>query len=509
MVTQHRTFCKEEDAAMMGVKENQRDLFSYHVDLDKRVRQDHPLRKIQTTIDFNFVRQEVADRYGYNGNVSVDPAVILKMMFLLFYDDVVSERELMKIIPERLDYLWFLGYGLDEEVPDHSVLSKARKRWGVEVFEGLFVRVVGQCVRAGLVEGKKIHVDASLIDANASKDSVFKGSPELIMALKTLYQVQEKKLESTTPDSYQAVNERMMSTTDPDTACVRKGGGDSARPRYHHHRVVDNAQGVITAMETTSGSVAENLKLMDLVSQHEGNTGEKAETVVADRKYGTAENYVACQQKGLTTHMADVASHLVHVSREGIFPEREFRYDEKTNTYICPAGQVMRPRRLHPRRRTWEYLAGKQVCLACVLRCQCSRASYGRTVHRHEYQALLDRAREQAHSREGRRDRLRRQHLMEQSFADATNNHGFKRSRWRRLWRQKIQDYMIAAIQNIRILISHIEGRKNAAVAVVLRAIRNSYAIHLKETATCFRTIRRFFVPRFLAAWPPTHSVTT
>jgi len=70
----------------------------------------------------------------------------------------------MRIIPERLDYLWFLGYGLDDTVPNHSVLSKARKRWGQEVFVALFSRVVAQCVRAGLVEDTKIHADSSLVD---------------------------------------------------------------------------------------------------------------------------------------------------------------------------------------------------------------------------------------------------------------------------------------------------------------------------------------------------------
>jgi transposase len=96
----------------------------------------------------------------------------MKIMLLLFLDNVRSERELMRIIPERLDYMWFLGYGLDDTVPNHTVLSKARKRWGQEVFFALFSRVVAQCVRAGLVEGTKIHADSSrLVDANASLNS--------------------------------------------------------------------------------------------------------------------------------------------------------------------------------------------------------------------------------------------------------------------------------------------------------------------------------------------------
>lgn len=99
---------------MMGRHEPQKDLFSYHIDLDKRVRPENPLRRIAEKIDFTFVREEVAKFYGKKGNESVDPVIILKMIFLLFYDDVASERELMKIIAERLDYLWFLGYRLDD-----------------------------------------------------------------------------------------------------------------------------------------------------------------------------------------------------------------------------------------------------------------------------------------------------------------------------------------------------------------------------------------------------------
>jgi hypothetical protein len=284
---------------------------------------------------------------------------------------------------------------------------------------------------------------------------VLKGPPELIAALKSAYRAQEKKLEDTsTSPYYQAINDQLISATDPDAAMVRKSG-ESARPRYHHHRVVDDAQGVITAVETTPGTIAENKKLLDLVAQHQQHTHTEGQTVVADHKYGSAENYIACQQRGLTTHMGDVLGKQNHAQKQtGIFPESAFTYRPEDNTYVCPAGQVMQARRLHWFKRTWEYRLPKQVCANCALRSQCTRAQvYGRTLQRHEHQELLDRARVQAHSAEARRDRLRRQAIMEQSFADAANNHGFKRSRWRRLWRQEIQDYLIAGIQNIRILL--------------------------------------------------------
>jgi transposase len=176
---------------MMGSRDPQKQLWSYHVNLDKRVRSDHPLRKLNEVLKLGFVREEVANFYGIKGNVSEDPAVMMKMMLLLFLDNVRSERELMRIIPERLDYMWFLGYGLDDAIPNHSILSKARKRWGQNVFVSLFSRVVAQCVSAGLVDGSKIHVDSSLVDANASLNSV----RELDAA--TLDQIQQACLEQT------------------------------------------------------------------------------------------------------------------------------------------------------------------------------------------------------------------------------------------------------------------------------------------------------------------------
>jgi transposase len=466
---------------MMGEQKREPELFNYAVNLEKRVRANHPLRKVKAAIDFGFVREEVAHCYGKNGNESVAPEVILKMMFLLFFDDIKSERELMEVIGERLDYLWFLDYGLDEKIPDHSVLSKARARWGQEVFESLFVRTVAQCVQAGLIGGSKIHVDASLVEADASRDSVIKGPPELIAALKRAYAATESKLEETgTPATYEAVNDRMMSGTDPDAALVRQGSGQS-RPRYHHHRAIDDAKGVITAIETTPGSIAENKKLMDLIDQHESNIQCQVQTAVADHKYGTSENYVACQARGITTHMGDITSKARHEREQGLFADEAFIYDPVRDTYRCPAGQILKPRRFNPVRRTMEYKAPCAVCAACLLRAQCTRAKLGRTVQRHEKQAALDIARAQAHSRAARRDRRRRQHLMEGSFADAANNHHFKRARWRRLWRQQIQDYLIAAIQNVRILLAH-QNPKHIAAAAIKLAQRD---LKLQPLFTC------------------------
>jgi transposase len=137
-------------------KKVQKKLFYTNLDLDQRIRKDHILRKVNKYVDFDFIYNEVKDKYGINGNVSVPPPVVLKMMVLLIFYNVRSERELISTIPERLDWLWFLGYDLDDEIPNHSVLSKARARFGLDAFKAFFERIVWQCVEAGLVEGSKL-----------------------------------------------------------------------------------------------------------------------------------------------------------------------------------------------------------------------------------------------------------------------------------------------------------------------------------------------------------------
>ena len=171
-------------------------LFHYGVNLERRVRSNNPLRQIKERVDFSFVRGAVAGFYGKDGHESVDPIVIMKLMLLMFLDDVSGERELMRIVAERLDYMWFVEMDLDDEIPDHSVLSKARKRWGAEVFQDLFVKVVRRCVEAGLVTGDKIHMDGSVVNANASMESIRSGCPELIEQLRAVYRREEAKLET-------------------------------------------------------------------------------------------------------------------------------------------------------------------------------------------------------------------------------------------------------------------------------------------------------------------------
>ncbi len=438
---------------MMGRQyDYQHKFFVTGFNLDKRVRKDHILRKILEKIDFDFIYKEVEDTYGANGNVSVPPPVIVKMMLLLFLYDVISEREMIRTIPERLDWLWFLGYDLEDEIPDHSVLSKARARWGVATFKEFFDRILWQCVEAGLVDGNKPFLDTSFIKADASNNSVV-DTQRLKKYLNKSYKRLEERLDDLKSSKSTPTNKRFISTTDPDASVSRYSGG-KPKLRYKTHRATDPKHEVITATKVTAGSVDDGKPLPEMIEQHEKNTQKEIDTVVADTKYGTVNNFLHCHDLGINTHIPSIEeSHRGTGRRKGIFSKEAFTYNPDTDTFNCPAGKVLKKQKFNKKRKHYEYIASSKDCAQCRIREKCTRSKTARTLKRHARQDELDVIIKKSKSKKSKRDIKTRQHLSERSFARSTR-YGFKQARWRGLWRMEIQDYLIAAIQNIKVLIN-------------------------------------------------------
>lgn len=452
---------------MMGLEEpTQNKLFYTDFHLESRVRQNHPLRKIANIIDFNFACEAVADCYGKNGNVSIPPTIILKLMFLLVFYNVRSERELMSTLPERLDWLWFLGYDLDSSIPDHSVLSKARARWGSEIFQLFFERIVFQCVEAGLVDGNKIFMDASFIDANASKNSVIDKH-----SLKTQLNKRYKELESRLDEiqekekdrPHRTMNNRYVSTTDPEAGLFGKRESNLC---YKTHRVVEERSEIITAVEITAGDVDEGQRLESLWNAHKKNTEIEAQIVIADSKYGTISNYLFCADKNIQAHIPDLktksAKKKEKKAKHKIFPDTLFKYDAVTDTYICPGNKRLKIKSYHALRASVDYAAAKKDCASCDLRSQCTRNKDGRTIKRHLQQNTINEMRDKSQTFRAKQDIRKRQHLMERSFAKATR-YGFDRARWRGLTRVSIQEFLTCCVQNIQALIKQKSPLKQAA----------------------------------------------
>jgi transposase len=404
----------EEHSMMGSVKRRASKLFYTGLNLEDRVPADHLLRRIASAVSFVSVRERVASCYGYNGQVSIDPVVIVKLMLLAFLENVRSERELMRQLPLRLDWLWFCEMDLDEAAPDHSVLSKARRRWGLEVFEGIFADVLRRCVAAGLVEGQSVYADSTVLKANASVESRVArrlweqmesglepqagpgdvddnssssdhghdaSPPSLPIApqpavIRTPPPKEDTQASQLPPPPVGPFNARTVSTTDPDAATTRRRGR-GVTLGYRDHRLVDDRCGIVLATIATPADYDDAALLVPLLDACQDQTGMKPRRAAADSAYGTADNIAELRRRHIKPFL---------------------------------------------KRRRGRNAAGSWID---AMPPECSPAAslhwLGRRLHR-----------------------------AEGSFADAHTRHDHRRCRWRRRWCVQIQCYLVGTVQNLR-----------------------------------------------------------
>lgn len=457
---------------MQGCKHFEPRLF-YEVSLNQFVPPDHLVRRLDEVLDLSWVRSATAQFYSHTGKPSVDPEVIAKLMLLGYLYNIPSERQLMQEVQVNLAYRWYLGYDLDETIPDHSVLSKARRRWGVEFFHLMLDKAVENCRNGGLVKGENGLMDSSIVEANASLDSLttLRYRPaeywEQLEKMAGAEEPSEQPNEPSEPSmgkkrprSKRACDEK-YSTTDPDASLYRRRG-KKTKLAYKMHFVVDDGEGVVTGVATSAASVDDTAMVGELIEQHERRCGVP-KRVVADHLYGSQDCLEYLQQRQIET----VINQRKGGNKHGGLDKSAFRYDAEKDVYHCPGGQTLRRRRTHKKDRKASYSCEPELCQACPLRAQCVSAKSpgaARQVTRFDT-PYAEKAQAVCQSRLGKRLLKKRQTCMEGTFGEGKNWHGLQRARWRGLMKMQIQALLTATVLNVKKLLKVASRRKRPAVA--------------------------------------------
>ncbi len=280
------------------------------ISLESAVPQNHFYRHLEHTLDLSFVRDLVADCYASGGRPSIDPIVFFKLHLVMFFEGLRSERKLIEIASLNLAHRWYLGYNLDEPLPDHSSLSKIRARLGLPVFRRFFETIVEQCVHAGLVWGKELIFDATKVRANASMESL---KPVLHLVVDdhlaaltesdtpedaTRWELLEEcRLDPDRPPAsyYERKSDQRVSTTDPDAALM-KPRGERASLGYHDHCVVDGGKArIILHALVTPADIMENQPMLDQLRRVMFRWQMRPKRIIADTTYATMNNIRALE----------------------------------------------------------------------------------------------------------------------------------------------------------------------------------------------------------------------
>jgi transposase len=464
------------------------------VSLEDLVPQDNFYRHLEAKLDLGFVRDWARECYADRGRPSIDPVVFFKLQLVLFFEDARSERKLIETASLNLAHRWYLGYALDEPLPDHSSLTRIRQRLGIGLFERFFERVVDLCQEAGLVWGKELFFDATKVRANADLDSLVPrfyheakahvadlfadDTPEAAAAGEPAATVddvpggivrlprepaaegsrvvadppwkllEERRLDPQRPPSgsYRRIADFRVSPTDPDATPMQTKNGTALG--YHDHYVVDGGKHrVILAALVTPADVMENVPMPDLLWRVCFRRKLRPRQVTGDTTYGTIENIVAVEDGGIRAYvpLPDWGSR-----RPAIFGPDDFAYDADADAYRCPEGHLLRRDTAKYEKQVVVYRGERATCNACPVKAACTASDQGRIVHRSFYADYLEKVRAY-HATEPYAKAMRKRKVwVEPLFAEAKDWHGLRRFRLRGLTDVNIEGLLIAAGQNLK-----------------------------------------------------------
>jgi transposase len=317
---------------MRGRDERSGALFSY-VDLESRVRKDHPLRVIREIADaaLTDLSKDFDALYTDFGRPSIAPEKLLRATLLQAFYGVRSERLLMERMEFDLLFRWFVGLGIDDPAWDHSVFSKNRERLLEGDIAAKFLKaILAQPKVKRLLSSDHFSVDGTLIEAWASLKSFRKkdgGDNDQDGAGRNAERSFHKEKRS---------NQTHESTTDPDAKLYKKGGGQPAKLCYMGHALMENRHGLaVRGLASQANGTAERGEALALV-EHLCPQRRRRITLGADKAYDVEAFVEALRQRRITPHIA-VDGHLSKTGkpRKTAIDKRTLRHPGYAVSQIC------------------------------------------------------------------------------------------------------------------------------------------------------------------------------
>jgi len=430
---------------------------------------DHILKRVDRVLDLSWLHEAVSGCYCQDkGRPSIDPESALRLMLAGFFEGIVQDRKLMRRAQTDLAFRWFAGYRLDERLPDRSSLTRIRQRWGDALFHAIFERTVAQCREAGLVNTDTVHIDASLIRADVSWDSLTRRHADHVLEANR-EEEEDESGDDEPPSSKRGRPRRTTpkakkySPTDPDATMATSCKQYHLEPAYKQHTAVEDSHGVIVDVAVTTGELSEGHQLIEQLERIEARFSNVVKTVTCDAGYAHGANYAALEARNTDAVIPPQKRAVRKKGRQRI-PARRFKYDAHKNRVKCPAGKFLHPHETPTAKHAITYRARRCDCQACPLRERCiAPSAKARSILIGEgYTALLRarRRKEKGWDAHTRATYTRHQWRVEGVHGRAKSQHGLGRAARRGIGNVRIQAYLTAAVMNLKTLIGALCNRR-------------------------------------------------
>jgi transposase len=459
-------------AAMMGRRKRDQGKLFYEFRLEDRIPENHLLRRMNVfvTAALADLHKELEPYYSDIGRPSVDPELMIRMFIVGYCYGIRSERRLCQEAELHLAYRWFCKLDLDDEIPHHSTFSANRlgRFRESEVLRHIFERVVWSAMAMGLVKGEGFAVDASVLEANASRyhgkapeeldwsdaQRQKRAVAEYLAAIEAEAKATSRSEggddsgddPSSKPDRK---TPKVISPSDPSSAWTAKAN-KRVQFGYGLNYLIDIENAVIVDVEATPARTYDEVAATKtMIDRTEACFGLKPKRLAADTAYGTGRFLGwLVGEKGITPHIPvwDKSKR-----QDGTFSLADFKWDGRRGIYICPNGKRLRTSgTIHSDQRL-RYRAPKRECDVCPLRQRCCPKESPRYVARDVHEDARDVARREMRTKAFLRSRDERKRV-EMRFAHLKTHHGFERLRLRGLSGARDEFHLAAIVQNLKTL---------------------------------------------------------
>jgi len=401
------------------------------------------------------LRENLTPFYSDIGRPSIDPELMLRMLIVGYCYGIRFERRLCEEVELHLAYRWFCRLDLDDQVPDHSTFSVNRhgRFRNSAIFRKLFEAVVRACMSAGLVKGEGFAVDASVMEADASRyHGQAPGETDWSAPERQTRAVAEflSSLDDEGSDADRKLP-KVISPTDPCSAWTAKAN-KRVQFGYGLNYMIDLEHAVIVDVEATPARTYDEVAATrTMIDRTEMAFGLKPARLTADTAYGTGKLLAWLLDRDITPHIPVWDR---YQRTDGMFSHLDFTYDSARDVYICPNGRSLGTSGTVHDGRVRNYLSRPADCRVCNLKERCTRAPF-RKIARDINEAARNHARLLKGSLEFEQSSHERK-KVEMRFAHLKVHHRFERMRLRGLTGARDEFHLAAIVQNLKTLASHI-----------------------------------------------------
>jgi transposase len=439
---------------MMGRQDGDQNQLFYLFNLEDRVPAGHLLRRINPLVRHALtdLRERLVAFYSRIGRPSIDPELMIRMLIVGYCYGIRSERRLCEDVELHLAYRWFCRLDLDDKVPDHSTFSVNRhgRFRDADILRHVFEAVVCACMDAGLVKGEGFAVDASVMEASASRyrgkapDEIDWSLPErqtrAVAEFLAAFEDEDPEADRKLP--------KVISPTDPCSAWTAKAN-KRVQFGYGLNYLIDTENAIIVDVEATPARTYDEVAATKtMIMRTTERLGLKPARLAADTAYGTGKLLGWLVEAGITPHIPVWEK---GVRDDGTFSRRDFTFDRQRNVYICPTGKLLKTTGQVHEGRTILYRASAHDCGRCPIKLRCTPNMAFRKIPRDVHEDARDQARALTMTPEFAKSRDERK-KVEMRFAHLKTHHRFERMRLRGLSGARDEFHLAAVVQNLKTL---------------------------------------------------------